>query len=220
LHGVTGSGKTQVYIELAKQALEKNKTVLILVPEISLTPQITSRFFNNFGDTVTVIHSRMSAGERFDSWRRVLNGKSKVVIGARSALFAPLSKIGLIVVDEEHDASYKSFEMIPKYNARDAAVVLGNIFSCPVVLGSATPSIESMYNAEIGKYKLLSLFKRIDDAKLPKITFVNIAHEKNKSKSETVFSKVLIDKIEDRLKEKRRCNNSSKQKRIFYTNFL
>ena len=202
VHGVTGSGKTQVYIELAKQALEKNKTVLILVPEISLTPQITSRFFNNFGDTVTVIHSRMSAGERYDSWRRVLNGKSKVVIGARSALFAPLNKIGLIVVDEEHDASYKSFEMIPKYNARDAAVVLGNIFNCPVVLGSATPSIESMHNAELGKYRLLSLTKRIDDAKLPKITFVNIAHEKNKSKSETVFSKVLIDKIEDRLKKK------------------
>lgn len=202
LHGVTGSGKTQVYIELAKQVLEKNKTVLILVPEISLTPQITSRFFNNFGDTVTVIHSRMSAGERYDSWRRVLNGKSKVVIGARSALFAPLNNIGLIVVDEEHDASYKSFEMIPKYNARDAAVVLGNIFNCPVVLGSATPSIESMYNAETGKYKLLSLNKRIDDAKLPKITFANIAHEKNKTKTETVFSKVLIDKIEDRLQKK------------------
>ena len=202
LHGVTGSGKTQVYIELTKQALEKNKTVLILVPEISLTPQITSRFFNNFGDTVTVIHSRMSAGERFDSWRRVLNGKSKVVIGARSALFAPLNKLGLIVVDEEHDASYKSFEMTPKYNARDAAVILGNIFGCPVVLGSATPSIESMYNAETGKYKLLSLPKRIDDAKLPKISFVNISREKNKSKSETVISKVLIDKIEDRLKKK------------------
>ena len=202
LHGVTGSGKTQVYIELAKQALEKNKTVIILVPEISLTPQITSRFFNNFGDTVTVIHSRMSAGERFDSWRRVLSGKSKVVIGARSALFAPLNKIGLIVVDEEHDSSYKSFEMIPKYNARDAAVVLGSFFSCPVVLGSATPSIESMYNAETGKYKLLSLSKRIDDAKLPKITYVNIAHENNKTKTETVISKLLIDKIEDRLNKK------------------
>lgn len=202
LHGVTGSGKTQVYIELTKQALAKNKTVLILVPEISLTPQITSRFFNNFGDTVTVIHSRMSAGERYDSWRRVLNGKSKVVIGARSALFAPLNNIGLIVVDEEHDASYKSADMIPKYNARDGAVVLGNIFSCPILLGSATPSIESMYNAETGKYKLLSLPKRIDDAKLPKITFVNIAHENNKTKSETVFSKILVDKIEDRLKKK------------------
>ena len=202
LHGVTGSGKTQVYISLAREILAKNKTVLILVPEISLTPQITSRFFNNFGDTVTVIHSRMSAGERFDSWRRVLKGKSKIVIGARSALFAPLSNIGLIVVDEEHDASYKSADMIPKYNARDGAVVLGNIFSCPVVLGSATPSIESMYNAETGKYKLLSLPKRIDDAKLPKITFVNIAHEKNKTKSETVFSKLLVDKIEDRLNKK------------------
>ncbi len=202
LHGVTGSGKTQVYIELAKQVLEKNKSVLILVPEISLTPQITSRFFNNFGDTVTVIHSRMSAGERFDSWRRVLKGKSKVIIGARSALFAPVSKFGLIVVDEEHDASYKSAEMTPKYNARDAAVVMGNIFNCPVVLGSATPSIESMYNAEIKKYQLISLPKRIDKAKLPKITYVNIGHEKNKSRSETVFSKVLVDKIEDRLNKK------------------
>ena len=132
----------------------------------------------------------------------MLKGKSKIVIGARSALFAPLNNIGLIVVDEEHDASYKSADMIPKYNARDGAVVLGNIFSCPVVLGSATPSIESMYNAETGKYKLLSLPKRIDDAKLPKITFVNISHEKNKTKSETVFSKILIDKIDDRLKKK------------------
>jgi len=202
LFGVTGSGKTQVYIELAKQVLKKNEAVLILVPEISLTPQITARFFNNFGDTVTVIHSRMSAGERYDSWKRILSGKSKVVIGARSALFTPLNKIGLIVVDEEHDTSYKSFEMIPKYNARDAAVVLGNIFNCPVVLGSATPSVESMYNAETGKYKLLLLPERIDDAKLPKITFVNIAHEKNKTKTETVFSKLLIDKIEDRLQKK------------------
>ena len=201
LYGITGSGKTQVYIELAKRALEKNKTVLILVPEISLTPQITSRFFNNFGDTVTVIHSRMSAGERFDSWRRVLNGKSKIVVGARSALFAPLKNIGLICVDEEHDASYKQADQIPKYNARDAAVVLASINNSPVILGSATPSIESMYNAETGKYKLLSLPKRIDDAKLPKITFVNIAHEKNKSKTETVFSKLLVDKIDDRLKK-------------------
>ncbi len=202
LHGVTGSGKTQVYIELTKLALKKNKSVLILVPEISLTPQITSRFFNNFGDTVTVVHSRMSAGERYDSWRRILNGKSNVVIGARSALFTPLNNIGLIVVDEEHDASYKSADLIPKYNARDSAVVLGSIFNCPVLLGSATPSIESMYNAETGKYKLLLLPQRIDDAKLPKITFVNIAHEKNRTKTETVFSKILIDKIEDRLKKK------------------
>jgi primosomal protein N' (replication factor Y) len=127
IHGVTGSGKTQVYIELTKEALNQNKTVLILVPEISLTPQMTSRLFNNFGDTVTVVHSRMSAGQRFDSWRRVLSGKSRVVIGARSALFAPLRNIGLIVVDEEHDASYKQADLIPRYNARDAAVYLGNL---------------------------------------------------------------------------------------------
>jgi primosomal protein N' (replication factor Y) len=202
LHGITGSGKTQVYIDLAKLALAKNKTVLMLVPEISLTPQITSRFFNNFGDTVTVVHSRMSAGERFDSWRRVLKGKSKIVIGARSALFAPLNNIGLIVVDEEHDSSYKQSDQVPKYNARDAAIILGSIYKCPVVLGSATPAIESMYNAESGKYKLIKLEERIDDAKLPKITFVNIAHEKNKTKTETVFSKPLLDKIEDRLKKK------------------
>ena len=202
LHGVTGSGKTQVYIELVKNVLSQNKTALILVPEISLTPQMTSRLFNNFGDTVTVIHSRMSAGERYDSWRRVQKGKSKVVIGARSALFAPLRNIGLIVVDEEHDSSYKQSDMIPKYNARDAAVVMGSIFKCPVILGSATPSVESMYNAQTGKYKLLELPERIDDAKLPKIILVNIAAERKKKKMENVFSKILLEKIEDRLRKK------------------
>jgi len=202
LHGVTGSGKTQVYIELVKQVLSQNKTALILVPEISLTPQMTSRLFNNFGDTVTVIHSRMSAGERYDSWRRVMKGKSRVVVGARSALFAPLRNIGIIVVDEEHDASYKQADMIPKYNARDAAVFLGSIYKCPVILGSATPSVESMYNAQTGKYKLLELPERIDNAKLPKIILVNISAERKKKKMENVFSKVLLDKIEDRLRKK------------------
>ena len=138
---------------------------------------MTSRLFNNFGDTVTVIHSRMSAGQRFDSWRRVLSGKSRVVIGARSALFAPLRNIGLIVVDEEHDASYKQADLIPRYNARDSAVYLGNLNKCPVVLGSATPSIESMYNAKAGKYELLELPERIDDAKLPNIKFVRRGRE-------------------------------------------
>uniref|UniRef100_A0A7V2ZI04 Replication restart protein PriA n=1 Tax=Ignavibacterium album TaxID=591197 RepID=A0A7V2ZI04_9BACT len=202
LHGVTGSGKTQVYIELAKVALEQNKSVLILVPEISLTPQITSRFYNNFGDLVTVLHSRMSAGERFDSWRRIHKGKSRIVVGARSALFAPMNKIGLIVVDEEHDASYKQQDMIPKYNARDSAVVLGSIHNCPVVLGSATPSVESRYNAEIGKYKLLTLPLRIDDAKLPSITLINVNVERKKGRMDNIFSKTLLDKIEDRLKKK------------------
>lgn len=202
LHGVTGSGKTQVYIELAKIAIEQNKSVLILVPEISLTPQITSRFYNNFGDLVTVLHSRMSAGERFDSWRRIQKDKSKIVVGARSALFAPIYNLGLIVVDEEHDASYKQQDMIPKYNARDSAVVLASIHSCPVVLGSATPSVESRYNAEIGKYKLLTLPLRIDDAKLPAITLVNVNAERKKGRMDNIFSRTLLDKIEDRLNKR------------------
>jgi primosomal protein N' (replication factor Y) (superfamily II helicase) len=201
LHGVTGSGKTQVYIELAKRAIGQKKTVLILVPEISLTPQITSRFFNVFGDEVTVIHSRMSPGERFDSWRRIFKGKSSVVIGARSALFAPMKKIGLIVIDEEHDASYKQAEMVPKYNARDSAIMLGSIVGCPVLLGSATPSIESMYNAKTEKYKLLELPERIDNAKLPLITLVDVNKERKKQRMENIFSKTLLDKIEDRLKK-------------------
>ncbi|UCH64759.1 MAG: primosomal protein N' [Ignavibacterium sp.] len=201
LYGVTGSGKTQVYIELTKIALKNKKTVLILVPEISLTPQMTSRMINNFGDTVTVVHSRMSAGERYDAWKRVLKNKSKVVIGARSALFAPLKNIGLIVVDEEHDSSYKQSDSIPKYNGRDAAVYLGSLYKCPVLLGSATPSIESMYNAKSGKYKLLQLPDRIDDAKLPKISLVNVQAERKKKKMENIFSKTLLDKIEDRLRK-------------------
>jgi primosomal protein N' (replication factor Y) len=200
LHGVTGSGKTQVYIELAKKAIDRKKTVLILVPEISLTPQITSRFFNVFGDEVTVIHSRMSPGERFDSWQRISKGKSSVVIGARSALFAPLKNSGLIVIDEEHDASYKQADMVPKYNARDSAIMLGSIVNCPVLLGSATPSIESMYNAKTGKFKLLELPERIDNAKLPVITLVDVNRERKKKRMENIFTRTLLDKIEERIK--------------------
>ena len=209
LHGVTGSGKTQVYIELTKKVLQQNKSALILVPEISLTPQITSRFYNNFGNEVSVLHSRMSLGERYDSWRKILNGKSRVVIGARSALFAPLNNIGLIVVDEEHDASYKQFDSVPKYNARDSAVILAQHHKCSVVLGSATPSIESMYNAKTGKYDLLELQERIDNAKLPRIHLISIsslpagqAGERKKKKMEHIFSKFLLDEIEVRLKKK------------------
>ncbi len=202
LHGVTGSGKTQVYIELVKIVLKKGESALILVPEISLTPQMTSRMFNEFGDQVTVIHSRMSLGERYDSWRRVLNGKSKVVIGARSALFAPLKNIGIIVVDEEHDSSYKQFDSVPKYNARDSAIILAQLHNCPVVLGSATPSMESMYNALTKKYELLNLPERVDNAKLPLIKLVNIGIERKKKKMENIFSKILLDHIEERLKKK------------------
>lgn len=202
LHGVTGSGKTQIYIELAELALKQDQSVLILVPEISLTPQITSRFYNIFGEVVTVVHSRMSIGERYDSWRGIIAGRYKVVVGARSALFAPLKNIGLIVVDEEHDSSYKQFESIPRYQARDAALMRGLFSKCPVILGSATPSIESMYNAHAGKYKLLELPERIDNAKLPFIRLVDITIEKKQKRMANIFSKKMIDVIADKLKKK------------------
>ncbi|MBA4309129.1 MAG: primosomal protein N' [Chlorobiaceae bacterium] len=202
LHGVTGSGKTQVYIELIKHTLQLGKTVILLVPEISLTPQITNRLKNNFGEEVSVVHSKMSLGERFDTWEKILDNKSKVIIGARSALFSPLQELGLIIVDEEHDNSYKQDDQTPKYQARDAAIMKGKFFDCPVLLGSATPSIESMYNALSQKYSLLELPQRVDDAQLPKITLVNVVDEKKNKRMENVFSQLLLSKIDDRLKKK------------------
>jgi primosomal protein N' (replication factor Y) len=202
VHGVTGSGKTQVYIELAIKASGQGKSIIILVPEISLTPQITSRFYNNFKEGITVMHSRMSLGERYDAWRGIITGKYKIVIGPRSALFAPLKNVGLIVVDEEHDSSYKQYEIVPKYNARDAAVIKASLSNCPVVLGSATPSIESMYNARNEKYKLLELKERVDNAKLPHIKLVDITVEKKKKRMQNIFSKVLLEHIANRLKKK------------------
>ena len=177
LHGITGSGKTQVYIEAIREVLEAGKTAIVLVPEISLTPQIVRRFRMHFGEAVAVMHSRMSDGERYDAWRFCREGKYKIVIGPRSAIFAPLENLGLIVVDEEHEASYKQFETTPRYNARDVAVVRGQQTNTVVVLGSATPSIESYYNAQSGKYALLELPERIDDAVLPSISLVNMADE-------------------------------------------
>jgi primosomal protein N' (replication factor Y) len=202
LHGITGSGKTQVYIELAKKVIDSGKTVIILVPEISLTPQITTRFYNYFGEITTVLHSRMSMGERYDSWRGIIAGKYKVVIGPRSALFAPLQNIGLIVVDEEHDQSYKQYDQVPKYHARDAAVIRAKLCGCPVILGSATPSIESMYNALNKKYTLLELTERMDNAKLPLIKLVDVTIEKKKKTMESIFSKTLLDEIGLRLRKK------------------
>lgn len=202
LHGVTGSGKTQVYIELAKKVIESGKSVIILVPEISLTPQITSRFFNYFGELTAVLHSRMSMGERYDSWRGIVSGKYTVVIGPRSALFAPLQNIGLIVIDEEHDQSYKQQDITPKYHARDTAIIRAQISKCPIILGSATPSVESMFNALNGKYSLLELKERIDNAKLPKIKLVDVTIERKKKKMDSIFSKELLDEIGERLKKK------------------
>ncbi len=202
LHGVTGSGKTLVYIELAKKVIELGKKILVLVPEISLTPQITSRFIKELHNSVAVIHSKIAAGERFDSWEKIRSGSINVVIGARSALFAPLDNIGLIVVDEEHDASYKQSDPAPRYNARDSAIMKAKLCGCPVILGSATPSVESMQNALSGKYSLLELKSRVDDAQLPVINLVNVVIERKQKKMENIFSRIMLEKIDERLKKK------------------
>jgi len=178
LHGITGSGKTQVYIDTIRRVMALGKTAIVLVPEISLTPQTVRRFKAHFGDDVAVMHSQMSVGERYDAWRMAHQGKVKIVIGPRSAIFAPLENIGLIVVDEEHDGSYKQFDATPRYNARDVALVRASHIHAVVVLGSATPSAESFANALHKKYTLLELPSRVDTAQLPTIDIVDMAKER------------------------------------------
>jgi primosomal protein N' (replication factor Y) len=180
VHGVTGSGKTQVYIEAIRRCLSLGKSAIVLVPEISLTPQMVRRFKSHFGNGVAVVHSRMSPGERHDAWRRAQRGEARIVIGPRSAVFAPLANLGLIVVDEEHEASYKQFDSSPRYNARDVAVVRGGHAGAVVVLGSATPSLESYSNAESGKYTLLEMPRRIDDVPMPSIAVVDMTAERKR----------------------------------------
>ncbi len=201
LHGVTGSGKTQVYIELAAEAVKKGKTALILVPEISLTPQITMRFFNRFGEKTAVFHSKMSKGERYDVWRGVLAGKYSIVIGPRSALFVPLKNLGLLIVDEEHDASYKQYDQTPRYHARDAAIMLARFFNAPILLGSATPSLESMHNAETGKFELMKLTERADGARMPEIRLINLNAERKAKRLDGSLSKTMLDAIASRLEK-------------------
>jgi len=187
LHGITGSGKTAVYLRLVSETLSLNRTALILVPEISLTPQMVRQFRSRFGDTVAVIHSRQSDLERYETWEKLKNGVYKVAVGPRSAIFAPLVNIGLIVVDEEHDQSYKQTDQAPRYCARNSAVMLGFIHGAPVVLGTATPSAESYHNAMTGKYTLLEIKSRYSDAVLP---FINIV---KKERPGTIFEKYTLE---------------------------
>ena len=177
LFGVTGSGKTQIYIEAIKEVIDKNKTAIVLVPEIALTPQLIHRFRTNFGNITGVVHSRISEGERFDVFRKIISGEIKIVIGARSALFAPIKNLGIIIVDEEHDHSYKQTEKDPKYNARDAAMVRAKINNSVVILGSATPSVESYFNAVNRKYELLRLPHRALKTKQPRVEIINMREE-------------------------------------------
>lgn len=207
LHGVTGSGKTEVYIQALKHVVAKGKTGIVLVPEIALTPQTVKRFRSHFGDRIAVLHSRMSLGERYDAWRALRNGQFAIAIGPRSAVLAPLANLGLIVVDEEHESSYKQFDPAPRYHARDVAVMRAHRAKAICILGSATPSLETYVNARRGKYTLLSMPERVPvpgrkAASLPKITVVDLALEKKKHQLEGAISKPLRAAIQERLDRK------------------
>jgi primosomal protein N' (replication factor Y) len=198
LHGVTGSGKTEVYLQAISHVLQKGQGAIVLVPEISLTPQTVERFVSRFGDQIAVLHSHLSDGERHDEWHRIQDGKAKVVVGARSAVFAPVVNLGLIVVDEEHEPSYKQ-EEAPRYNARDVAVVRGQMSDCVVLLGSATPAFESWNNIQNGKYELATLAHRVDHRSMPMMRIVDMRMEMKKTGKPVVFSRILIDAIQDRI---------------------
>ena len=202
LYGVTGSGKTEVYLQLIGKALEQDKTAIVLVPEISLTPQMIDRFIARFNkDEIAVLHSKLSIGERYDEWNKIKEGKAKIIIGARSAIFAPTENIGIIIIDEEHDSSYKS-EAIPKYDAKEIAKKIAKENNCPLVLGSATPDLVTYYKARQGKITLLELTKRANNSKLPEVEIVDLKMELANG-NRSMLSAKLHDEIEQNLKEKR-----------------
>ncbi|MDB4461850.1 primosomal protein N', partial [bacterium] len=182
LHGITGSGKTEVYLQATRAALDLGKNVIVLVPEISLAPQTVQRFkarFHDLTDQIAILHSNLSQGERFDEWHRIRAGTARIVIGARSAIFAPVKDPGLIIVDEEHEPAYKQ-ENVPKYHARDLAVVRCHLEKCTVVLGSATPSLETFQNTQLGKYQMVKMTERADGASLPLTRVVDMRIEARK----------------------------------------
>lgn len=198
LYGVTGSGKTEVYMEIIDAMLLQGKTAIVLVPEISLTPQMVERFSSRFKENIAILHSRLNDGEKYDEYRKIARGEVKIVIGARSAIFAPLKNIGVIIVDEEHTTSYKQ-ESTPKYNAIDIAVERAKHHNAQVVLGSATPTLESFAKVIKGIYKLIELKKRANNKALPTVTLVDMNKEKNRNNH---FSKTLIQEIQNTLDRK------------------
>lgn len=201
LFGVTGSGKTEIYLRAIENALKLGKGAIMLVPEVSLTDQTIERFKARFEEQIAIQHCRLSDGERFDDWEHVYLGRAKIVIGARSAIFSPVQNLGLIIVDEEHESSYKQTEESPSYSARDLAVWRGQHMKCPVILGSATPSLESFHNALQGKYVLSRLSRRATSAALPKVTIVDMGREYEKASRFTPFSEALLTGIEQRIKK-------------------
>ena len=221
LHGVTGSGKTEIYLQAIRAAVEHERSAIVLVPEISLTPQTVERFKGRFAEApgaVAVLHSHLSEGERHDEWQKINSGRARIVIGARSAVFAPLKNLGLIIVDEEHENTYKQ-EEAPRYHARDVAVVRAKIDKCAVVLGSATPSLESYHNAMTGKYKLATLTQRVDTRQMPLMRIVDLRQERRKEKAAAILSEKLRGAIADRL-EKREQTILFLNRRGFSTSLL
>lgn len=221
LHGVTGSGKTEIYLQAIKIALAQGRNAIVLVPEISLTPQTVERFKSRFAeiqDGVAVLHSHLSEGERHDEWHKIHSGRARIVIGARSAVFAPLENLGLIVVDEEHETSYKQ-EEAPRYQARDVAVVRAKLEKCVALLGTATPSLESYFNATRQKYQLANLTKRVDDCQMPLIRIVDLRQEQRREKSLTILGQKLRAAITARL-EKREQTILFLNRRGFSTSLL
>ncbi len=199
LQGITGSGKTEVYIRLAQEMVERGRQVIVLIPEIALTYQTLMRFYRCFGDRVSVLNSTLSAGEKYDQCERAKCGEIDVIIGPRSALFVPFPKVGLILMDEEHEASYKS-ESTPKYHARETAVYLASLHGASVVLGSATPSMEAAYRAREGQYRPLFLTRRLTGGSLPRVYTVDL-REELKQGNRSIFSRKLQELLEDRLKK-------------------
>jgi primosomal protein N' (replication factor Y) len=199
IHGVTGSGKTEVYLQAIGEALAQKKGAIYLVPEIALTSQTIERLKGRFEEEVAILHYRLSDGERLDTWRKIRAGKAPIVIGARSAIFSPVPNLGLIIVDEEHESSYKQSEESPKYQARDVAIMRAKFAHATVVLGSATPSLESYSNALSGKYTLSTLKQRATNAKLPTIHIVDMQREFARNGGFTLFSEALIDGMKKRI---------------------
>ena len=198
LHGITGSGKTEVYLSAIESTLAAGRSALLLVPEIALTPAVAGQFFARFGDRVAILHSAFTDTERTEQWRRIRSGAAGVVVGTRSGVFAPVRNLGLIVVDEEHDQSYKQ-EETPRYNGRDVAIVRAQAAGACVVLGSATPSLESRYNAQRGKYTLLELPERIEQRPLPTVELIDMREEFLETRKQTTFSRKLVEAIGQRL---------------------
>jgi primosomal protein N' (replication factor Y) len=202
LHGVTSSGKTQIYIRLIEEMINAGKQVLYLLPEIALTTHIIERLRQYFGSSIGVYHSRFNDNERVEVWQKVLNHEYKVILGARSSVFLPFNELGMIIVDEEHETSYKQFDPAPRYNARDAAIYLANMYQGKVLLGSATPSFESYYNARLHKYGLVELKERFGGVELPKTEVVSITDETKKKTMQSHFTSVLMEDMKNALVNK------------------